>query len=108
MKILEEGNLYNYFHVYSKRSYIRESLGDFKGALDDYSWYKYYSDSIRNDRNTKELVQQTTRYEYNQQLFADSLEYAKREAIKDLEIAKQDANISKQRIALGVDPDADQ
>jgi class 3 adenylate cyclase/Tfp pilus assembly protein PilF len=95
VRIMEEGNFGTYSNnIYYLRSRIRESLGDYKGALDDYQLYKYYADSMRNDNNTKELVQQTTRYEYNQQLFADSLEYAKKEAIKNVEIKRQ-------RIAIG-------
>lgn len=95
VRIMEEGHFGTYSNsIYYLRSRIRESLGDYKGALDDYQWYKYYADSMRSDNNTKELVQQTTRYEYNQQLFADSLEYAKKEAIKNVEI-------NRQRIAIG-------
>jgi len=95
VRIMEEGNFGTYSNnIYYLRSRIRESLGDYKGALDDYQLYKFYADSMRSDNNTKELVQQTTRYEYNQQLFADSLEYAKKEAIKNVEI-------NRQRIAIG-------
>jgi adenylate cyclase len=101
VNILESGNFArSYYDIFWLRSKILEKKGDYKKALGDYKTYKYYSDSLRSDRNTKNIVQQTMRYEYNKKLLADSLEYAKNEAIKDLEIARRDANLLTQRIAL--------
>ena len=50
--------------------------------------------------NRDEMTRQELRYEYEKQAFADSLEFAKKEELKDLEIEKRDANLAKQRIGL--------
>ncbi len=79
---------------------IHKELGNKSKAFDHYEMYILMKDSLLNEENQRLLLQKEYEYNYEKQYLADSLSFAKEQAIKDLEIAEQQANISKQRIAL--------
>ena len=47
-----------------------------------------------------EMLKQEYGYQYEKQALADSLGFVKKQAIKDIEIEKRDANLAKQQIGL--------
>lgn len=81
-------------------SYAYKMLGRHKEALGMHEEFVLYRDSIERDGNKRAAIRQEFRYSYDKQALADSLDFAKKEAIKDLEIEKRDANLAKQRIGL--------
>jgi class 3 adenylate cyclase/Tfp pilus assembly protein PilF len=81
-------------------SQVYKTLGKDKLALEMYEQFVLYRDSLQSDNNKRTAIRQEYRYSYEKQAIADSLEFAQKEAIKDLEIEKRDANLAKQRIGL--------
>lgn len=79
---------------------LYKKAGRPKDALEMYELHIASRDSIQSEQNQREIVRQEYKYQYQKQALADSLEFAKKEAIKDVEIEKQQINISRQRIAL--------
>jgi class 3 adenylate cyclase/Tfp pilus assembly protein PilF len=77
VRIAEESQL-NQFSpaAYKLRSEISEEMGAYHWALKDYKQFVLLSDSIKSERKTKDLVQQSMRYEYEKKLTADSLAQA--------------------------------
>ncbi len=81
-------------------SEVHEKLGEYAEALKSKDEFILYRDSIERNENKRAAIRQEFRYSYEKRALADSLEFAQKEAIKDLEIEKKDADIAKQRIAL--------
>ncbi len=71
-------------------------------ALEMYQLYIGIRDSLRAEENQRALIHQAYQYEFDKKAFADSLDFLKKEAEKDLEIEKHTARISRQRLALGL------
>ncbi len=71
--------------------------GNATKALEYHEKHSILLDSI-NENSTAMKLQEV---EFSKEIYADSLSYAKKEAIKDIEILKQGAELSKQRVALG-------
>lgn len=90
IRIAEENGFHqSLYETYKVRSEIFSKLGRFSEALDDHQRYVQERDTIVSERNTKQLVQQTMRYEYGRKLFADSLEFSKKEAVLTERTEKQ-------------------
>ncbi|MEM7372104.1 MAG: tetratricopeptide repeat protein [Bacteroidota bacterium] len=79
---------------------IYSTLGQKETALNMLEMYTINMDSLNRAENHRAILRQSYQYEYDKQALADSLEYAKEEALKDLEIQKQQINLSRQRIGL--------
>ena len=75
-------------------------VGNNAKALEMHELFTESEGEILSEQNQREVLRQQYRYTYERQALADSLDFAKKEAIKNLEIAKQDADLSKQRIGL--------
>jgi class 3 adenylate cyclase len=80
--------------------YAYKNTGQSNLALANHEEYILYRDSLERDENKRAAIQQEFRYAYNKQALADSLEFARKEALKDLEIVKRDSDLAKQRIGL--------
>lgn len=66
-------------------------------ALEMYKLYIQMRDSIVNTENKKKSIRQQFRYEYEKKAAADSVVFAKSQEIKNVEIAKQKAEINAKR-----------
>lgn len=69
-------------------------------ALQMHEMYTQMNDSVNSERSRNDLIRHEFQYSYDKKALTDSIEFAKKDAIKDLEIEKQQANISRQRIGL--------
>lgn len=88
------------WHATSDLSMIYASQGKFKDALDMKIRAEATKDSIESLENRRAVIRREFKYEYEKQAFADSLAFAQKEAMNQLEIEKRDANLAKQRIGL--------
>ncbi len=86
---LENNFIQSLYSSYKLRSEINARLGKHKEALADLLNYMHQRDSIVNEANTKQLVQQSMRYEYGRKMLADSLEFSKKEAVLTERTQKQ-------------------
>ena len=77
-----------------------KNLGNSQAALDMFEEFVLFKDSIERDENKRAVIHQEFRYAYEKKALADSLDFAQKEAIKDLELEKRNADLAKQRIAL--------
>jgi class 3 adenylate cyclase/Tfp pilus assembly protein PilF len=80
---------------------LHQALDDQSKALDMFRLHVEMRDSLDSEKNQRAVLRQEYKYSYDKQALADSLEFTKKEAIKDLEIEKRDADLAKQRIGLG-------
>ena len=69
-------------------------------ALEMHELWVRMRDSLKGEESQRAVIRQELQYNYEKAALADSLEFAKKEAIKDLEIEKNEATLSIQRIAL--------
>jgi class 3 adenylate cyclase len=74
---------------YNLRSEVFRKMGKFREALDDYVKSIQLRDSIVNEENGKSLLRQSMQYEHKMEQLADSLEYARKEAILKEQAEKQ-------------------
>lgn len=81
-------------------SQVYKAIGNNKQALKTYEQYVQFKDSVQRDENRRAVLQQEFRYAYEKQAISDSIEFAKRERIQQLEIEKRDANLARQRLGL--------
>ncbi len=70
-------------------------------ALEYLLLYNDIKDSVNQKDAQKKVLEKGFEFEYNQKHYADSMAFATKEIIKNIEIEKQQANINRQRIALG-------
>jgi serine phosphatase RsbU (regulator of sigma subunit)/uncharacterized protein HemY len=70
---------------------IYERAGDYKNAFHYHVLFKNLSDSTRNEETSKALVRQQLEFEYNEQEKLKALEQAKKDAINESELHKQQA-----------------
>ena len=96
----EAGILVNTKYMAEVLKGLYKETGDYKNALAMYELQVSTQDSIKNETNQRALLRQEYDYNYEKIALADSLEFAKIQAIKDLEIEQQEATLSLQRIAL--------
>ncbi len=79
---------------------IYKSLGMPEASLAMHERYIVARDSLEREENQRAVLRQEYRYTYEKRALADSLEYARQNEVKDLELARQQANLSRQRTAL--------
>lgn len=79
---------------------VYRRLGNYKEAMDYYELEIKMRDSLANEENYKQIMQQQARYEYEKKAATDSLEYVKAIEIKNLEIARVEEEKEKQRIIM--------
>jgi len=79
-----------YINKFSKSLYsIYEKKQNYKNALIMYKLHIKMRDSLKNEENTKELVQQQAKYEYEKQKAIDDAEHEKQIAIEQEAAEKQ-------------------
>ena len=78
-----------------------EATGNDRKALEMYKLYRTTNDSIINTDKQRAIIRQEYQFNYEKQLLADSLEFSKKEVLKDLQIKEQKDRLTTQRIALG-------
>jgi serine phosphatase RsbU (regulator of sigma subunit) len=74
-----------------------EGMGQHKKALDFYKTYIEIRDSLINDERTVEAARKDMQFTFAQQQFQDSVKNAQEQAIKDMEISEQKAQLQKER-----------
>lgn len=70
-----------------------KKLGDFQESLKMHELYIKMRDSVQSKESEKEIIRQEYKYKYEKQATADSVAFAKQQEIKEVEIAKQQAEI---------------
>jgi adenylate cyclase len=78
-----------------------QGLKNYQKALEFQLSYNKLKDKVFEDESKRKVLEQGFEYDYQRKYYADSLSFASKEAIKNLEIEKQQANINRQQIALG-------
>jgi tetratricopeptide (TPR) repeat protein len=84
-------------------SNIYEKLGNYKNAFEMHKLYVQMRDSSFNTETQKSVLTKQINYEYDKKKLTDSLQFAKEQEVKDLAIAKQEAQLKQektQRFAL--------
>lgn len=76
---------------------IYQKQGKFKEALEMYELYIRMSDSLSNESTRKASVRSQLKYEYEKQAAADSVAHAKESEIKNVELAKQKAELKAKK-----------
>jgi class 3 adenylate cyclase/Tfp pilus assembly protein PilF len=74
---------------YLTRSQIYQRMNRYQDAFYDYQQHIEIRDSLYNDNNTKEIVQQTMRYEYGRKHLADSLNHLSEISIHEQKVRRQ-------------------
>jgi tetratricopeptide (TPR) repeat protein len=69
----------------------------YKQALEMHELYVQTKDSMENEENQKEIIRQEYKYNYDKKAATDSIANAKEKEIKDVEIAKQQAELKAKR-----------
>lgn len=94
------GNIESSANILSE---IYEKQGKYKQAYEMHKLYIQMRDSLFNSEIQKEILTKQINFEYDKKKFADSLQFAKEQEVKDLALAKQEAQLKQektQRIAL--------
>lgn len=101
LEMAQQLNLINAIRDASELLYLSyKETGKSRLALEMYELCEQTEDSLTSETNHRGVIRQEYKYAYEKQALADSLNFAKKEAVKDLEIEKQEISISRQRIAL--------
>ena len=79
--------------IYNLLAKIETSVGNYKLAFEHYQNYILLRDSIFNEENTKKTVQMQMQFGFDKKMAADSIANAKAQELKEVEIAKQRAEI---------------
>ncbi len=77
---------------------IYKDKGNSNAALDMYEHYIELRDSIDNEENTKEILEQEYKYSYEKKKSLDSLSNAESQKIKEIQIDKQQIEINNKKI----------
>lgn len=91
------GEIYFKKNTYSHLSVLYEKKGLHKEALKSYKLYVALKDSLQNEENQKALVQKEMQFEFDKKAAADSVITAKQMEIKNVELAKQQAELKVKR-----------
>lgn len=75
-----------------------KATGNHKLALDMHELYMTTRDSIRSEENQKEVIRQQFKYQYEKQAAADSVRASHEKKLKDVQIAKHQAEIKARKI----------
>ena len=78
-----------------------KAAGQPQKALENYELYIRMRDSIRSEKNQREVLRQEYKYAYEKEALKDSLEFARQQAVKDLELDNQRAALERQRLVIG-------
>jgi len=84
-------------------SMVYDKRGDYKKAYEMHKLYLQMRDTLFNGETQKSLLQQQINYDYKQKKLTDSLNFAKEQEVKDLQISEQKAQLKQektQRVAL--------
>ena len=82
-----------------------KKIGQTDKALEMHELTISMKDSIMSAKNQRKLMKEKYKHEYDRKMLKDSLEFARKEAVKDLELEKQEARLEKeetQKYALAV------
>ncbi|HLP12642.1 MAG TPA: tetratricopeptide repeat protein [Flavobacteriales bacterium] len=75
-----------------------QKKGDFEQALSAYTDFVAYRDSISSLQNQRQVIQQQYQHAFEKRTLADSIENAKKDQIKNAEIARQKSDLRATRI----------
>jgi tetratricopeptide (TPR) repeat protein len=89
----EKDLMYCYHDLYT----LYKATGRQKKALSAFESYIRSRDSVRSDQNSKVLVKQQLKFEYDKQAAADSVAHAKENEIKSAELRRQSAEIKAKK-----------
>jgi serine phosphatase RsbU (regulator of sigma subunit) len=78
------------YHIYKMKP-------DYKNALEAKELYDRLHDTLQNEKNTKAVIHQEFKYEYDKQAALDSIRHAEESRIQSAEIAKKDAELKVKR-----------
>ncbi|MBK9591533.1 MAG: tetratricopeptide repeat protein [Crocinitomicaceae bacterium] len=84
-------------NCYLGLSKVDSALGNYKDAYNNYKMYIVYRDSLISDENTKKTVEMHMQYEFDKKQAADSIANVQQLELKNVELAKQQAEISAKR-----------
>lgn len=74
-----------------------KTTAKYEQALEMHELYVQTKDSMENEENQKEIIRQEYKYNYDKKAATDSIANAKEKEIKDVEIAKQQAELKAKR-----------
>jgi adenylate cyclase len=77
---------------------IELAQGNYKAAFEYFKEEITMKDSIKSKENYRATEQQRVRYEYDKKFTTDSLEFAKKQEMKDLEISNQQIQINAKNL----------
>ena len=77
-----------------------KSIGQYKKALEMHELYLETKDSLKNEDIQRELIRQELKHEYEKEALADSLDFAKKQAIMDMKIENQ--NNLRNALIIGI------
>ncbi|MFN3916578.1 MAG: tetratricopeptide repeat protein [Flavobacteriales bacterium] len=76
---------------------INKKTGQYRQSIEMHELYVQMRDSILSEENQKEVIRQEYKYIYEKQAAADSVSFAKEQEIKEVEIARQQAEIKARK-----------
>ena len=79
---------------------VYKAMGNYENALKEFEYSIIIRDSMRREENQRASLRQEYEYNYEKQALADSLQFAQKEAITNLELARSQATLSQQRLGL--------
>ncbi|MFZ5553082.1 MAG: tetratricopeptide repeat protein [Bacteroidota bacterium] len=79
------------------KSSLDSMEGDFKNAYFNYRNFISYRDSLINEDNTKKIVEQKAKYEYEKRAAADSVAFTKQKEIAAEQIKTQEAQLESEK-----------
>ncbi len=101
--LLEFGLIENAMRASQSLYAIYKNQKKYLPALEMFELHEGLSDSLYSIENKEEIIQLKYQYDYEKQALLDSIDFAKKEELKDLEIKEQQAQLDKeetQRYAL--------
>lgn len=84
-------------HSYRLLSDVFEKSGDLKNAFRNFKLYIQYKDSIINEEQKDAMTRKDMQYTFDKKQLADSMENAKLQQVKNLEIASQKAMLQQEK-----------
>lgn len=76
-------------NTYASRVYIDSAIGNYGAAYNDYKMNIIYSDSLKNDQDTKKLVQEQMQFKFDKKLSEQKAEQDKKDALAEQDKKKQ-------------------
>lgn len=98
----ETGDVDNTKQASEVRYRVLREQGYYRKALSSYRLYVRMRDSLESLENRRAAIRLKYKYRYEKQALQDSLEFAKKQEVKDLQIARQKAVVERQRLTIAL------